>query len=443
MNITGVSEEELMKIFSIWKKAKPKQSDDKEKISNTIRLLKEIQIKINGGEDPSKIFYAYTPVIGNGSNLKKGIWKCRFNNKQDGNTYCMLYDNNRIIFETVSSREFFVEESACFNGKIKVTIFVGKNAKTKNYMLYDYRKHKIVSFDGIYKFISIPLASEFEDKGWKVLCEFKRTKNDMLLVDSKLENPLTLPNGDIWAADVFCGNTLRYENVSEVYSSTITPVLEIIVDKSSREKYFYNMVTDKFLDIPKLSLNPELNEKWNLSEWEPIIGNIKNFNNAYYISYKNPKRLVDGEYNRTYEDSPCFLFSLNGTPINICGDNMFVHIYGVMNRVLLFSKCVYKEEEKCLSEKKPPYFMDFQTKYCDETRIFTQFPNKYFIYSVEEYDFLVLSYNNKHEIYCLTNKELVFSGNNWSYEIDYKKIISDYLNKNGIDKICLEKIGFF
>lgn len=444
MRITGVSEDDLMRIFGIWNEFKEKrkktQGLSKTELNDVVRKLKEVQIRINGGEDPKKHFNGYTAIFGNGDNLRKGFFKCFYRDESTGKLFFCLIDNGKICFESVFEvSSFHVNEPR----SILLDRYVFYDEKLKHYILYNYRKHSIITVDGCSKFKDVPRDTSLrgESHGDVLFYCVKKGQNDIALLDYKTDSPVVLPNGEVWSAEIIDDRNESYKvSDATVYSKKYGVELEMIYDLSSREKYFFNIETRRFFTPPKLEISPKIDEQFNTTNWEPIISKVDGLNNffcpitMFCIEYKNPKRSV--QYDRGYHDSPLYLYKTKQTdgdpvPFNIRGDNAFRWLKCIGGRVLLFKKTYLNEEGTSFKVDEYVSFYDIINGNTVEIKGIKSYPKS----EIKRYlgkEYLYCCTDAKHYIYNLNDSEAVCFLDNGRYYMDDQEVeleIQKYLNK--------------
>ena len=435
MRITGVSKEDLERIYELWKEQAGKNKSNntlKEEMVGVVRRLKEIQIRINGGESPTKHFCAYTQIIGNGDNMRKGVYSCYYRDEHTSKTYFVLMDNAKLIFETafpVNGFNASVTENPTLTNRL--TIF---DASKNYYLLYNYRRHNLLKIDGVSRFRNVPVYHSSQEN--IIYYEVFRTKNDIAIVNYSTDEPLVLPNGEVWSARVInnLGNSSTYHtDTPQLLSPNLGEEIEVIYDLSSREKYFFNIVTKQYFAPRELSLTPALDETFELAGWEPIVSYVQDAREFFCIEYKNPKNFENGEMDRNWHESPVFLYKNDGTEFRIKGDNMFRWVKGVSNRLLVFKKTFYNEDRTSIRTDRICSFMDLKTKTVAEMGEIQDYSNRDgFIKYYKGNEYFVCKDSHRGFIYNLTESEVVDVYTDNSYYSDDNEIrIKNYLEKKG------------
>ena len=437
MQITGVSEEDLMRIFKIWnenKEKRKKNTPSKIELNNAIRKLKEVQMRINGGDDPKKYFNGYTAVVGDGNNLRKGFYKCFYKSEENNKLYFCLMDNGRLCFDSVfESSSFHVTDCR----SILPDRYVFYDSKTKRYIMYNYRKHSLLTVDGTSKFIEVPLDTSLRDNkpgDIRFYC-VKKTKHDVALLDYNTDKPVILPNGEVWSACIIDDRYDSYRvDTASIYSKKYGIELEMIYDESSREKYFFNIETRKFFKPEPFKVTQQMEDEFHVSKWEPVISRIdgldNNYVNLFCIEYKSLKNVGS----RNYHESPLFLYSGDEKPFNIRGNNMFRYIRGVDGRVLLFKKVSLSEDGTKFNIDNNFSFFDLKNGNTVEMEGFKTSATVAKIIKYLNSEYLYCSERSLHFIYNLNDCELVRNFDNGKYNLDDDEIeleIQKYLSKKG------------
>ena len=248
MRITGVSQKDLERIYQIWKHVSGSESKSIKEMNAdkkaAMLAVKEAQIRINGGENILNLLSIYNTFNGSIENPRKACFKASL---KQGPNVSFLIDKGKIIFETVS----FSEEALYHKTEYLNNIILFRENSNSEYVLYDYRLHKLVKIEGIYKFKYIP-DSNIQN------CDFYEIKlsgKDIALVNTVTNEPLVLPNGHCWFNEIRCADNIKQWRPRNRITclgvgSELTSMLEIIYDLSSGEKYFYNITLRRFVEMP-------------------------------------------------------------------------------------------------------------------------------------------------------------------------------------------------
>ena len=273
--ITGVSDEDLQRIFLIWQKRsegiKRSRQEANEGMKNVIRKLKEFQMRVNGGGDYVENMTKFNIKIskevflkeGNGNQnvqIKNSILIMEIDEPDD--FYRFIMDKGKVIFEsvfgsdrleTIMTPDSYMGRDGEVNQCIKDSIVL---KTTRFFMIYNYRYHRFVNVGSDNKFKYVPTATSYtnyDKPGVYRFYEVKKSRFDIALIDNNTAQPLKLPNGEYWFNELVMG-TNRWEPRNQVFAhfagSDNCPVLEIVYDSSSREKYFYNIEARKFITPP-------------------------------------------------------------------------------------------------------------------------------------------------------------------------------------------------
>lgn len=338
MKITGVNQADLERIYQIWAEEvnNNKSRSELNKIKkDTLLNIKEAQLRINNGENITSLIDIIHFAVGSVENIKKSV----FIGELKGTSAHFIVDKSKIIFESIGDAN--TEYST---GNRPGTIFAYNYliiCKFENYyLLYDYRQHKIVSVNDVYKFKAIPVPfysknNEFDYSFYQV----KTSHKDIALIDINTNKPLQLPNGEYWFNSMYSQTvdskwTPRNKVTALFVGDTSCSALEIIYDESSREKYFYNLTTRKFFNPPVFdgdeSLLPQLNR---FNKLEPILAKSnlgKNFIIFRFTS--NPNARWD-----TY-CTPFQLFTTDGNEVILNGTKYFKDLVYLGYNFLAYEK---------------------------------------------------------------------------------------------------------
>lgn len=374
-NITGVTPEDLQRIFQIWKKEAPNHREHKGKTIDPVekarkleglRALKYIQMRINGGEDPNTLLKPYQMLYGKMPERDEdGVVRKKVNfrncvmicskmpeGEERVNEY-FLVDKGKIIFETISEGRpnwdftmstaelYFKDESEDGAGKPhNLIIFKGNGG---GYGLYDTRRHDFVSIGGTKRFRSIP--ERWSSCGSRYLPQFMQIKmstNDIALLSLSNNMPLKLPNGECWFNDMHSNAT---KSNSESYGRSIRAdfagtnddgLIEIDYDISSGEKYFYSTEQRKFVDLSY------------------ILQYIGDENHTSLFLNTRSRRKILGEYDRIdartpgdiWRSAPSVLVGKNGNIAKIGPFDKFGDLDDENSCILCFVPVKKNEEGK-------------------------------------------------------------------------------------------------
>lgn len=298
--ITGVTPEDLKRIYDIWKREAPKHGEkrghrevdpeEKAKKLEFLRRLKYVQMRINGGEDPNgllepvEMFYGKMPDRGPDNkwmpvNFRNCVLRCRLKiNEEEGEENnsmraCFLVDKGKIVFETIvegtNTYEYTMETAEKYyqntrydtaddhtSGRLhNLIIFQGNSG---GYKLYDTRQHGFIKIGGTGSFQCIPKkwASNYGSGALPRFMQVKMSIRDIALISLSNNMPLKLPNGQYWFNDMCCV-TIRSNRDSyrrgldaQFAGTKDDGLIEIIYDESSGEKYFYSVKTGRFVNLP-------------------------------------------------------------------------------------------------------------------------------------------------------------------------------------------------
>ena len=318
--ITGVSNADLKGIYDTWKRNNGKnKSRTKTKVpkldDDLLRELKYVQMRINGGENPALLVTGYD---------KSKVWSiCSFN-FSDESSVSFLMVNKKIIFETAIPDE---EIELYYNQGVITAIELKKN---KRYVLVNNRLKSVVQIDDKFFFKAVSKIFQYSyDEHGNIMTdehdnpillrdidpnasyiEVKTGNFEIALVEPSSGLPVKLPNGQYWF-NYIAGVHVSSARGGAVGSDTILKdtLYEIIYDLSSKEKYFLDSRTGKFLDFINNNNNAPgsyslyTDDKFS-SEYIPIVmnangiddenrrtnGQFQFFSGDRCILYKNGKR---------------------------------------------------------------------------------------------------------------------------------------------------------
>ena len=349
--ITGVTPEDLQRIFEIWKKDAPKEKNKssaeekkefKAAMVPVLRRLKYAQMMINNGkgvtEALSEAGARFTACLQGDreSNKNVSVYSIEENNL----LFQFMKDRNNIIFDTLSDAFGAKIQTLC--SRYGLAENIGNDIIIVDYgnynKLYSIRYHSFIDVGGVTKFKKIPNARR-GDKN-PALMEVKNSFKDIALISLSNSKPLKLPNGQYWCNAIittYSGWDRGNEITAHFWSTTNTPIIEIIYDESSGEQYFYSLTQRKFIE----GLNK--------------ITNSEQVNSYAYGAIQDPKqyllRLNTEMHPITNYFSVCFtpdgalyhstkktLVDKAGNMVSIYGINKFGWLNSVDDRIILYRK---------------------------------------------------------------------------------------------------------
>ena len=290
--ITGVSDADLKGIYDTWKRNNGKnKSRPKIKVpkleDDLLRELKYVQMRINGGENPALLVTGYD---------KSKFWSiCSFK-FSDESSVNFLMVNKKIIFETAIPDE---EIELYYNQGVISAIELKNN---RRYVLVNNRLKSVVQIDDKFFFKAVSKISQYNyDEQGNVITapkyidtnayiEVKTGNFEIALVEPSNGQPVKLPNGQYWF-NYIAGVHVSSARGGAIGSDTILKdtLYEIIYDLSSKEKYFLDSRTGKFLDF----INNNNNAPGSYS-----LYTVDKFSSEYIPIVMNPDG-IDDEFRRT------------------------------------------------------------------------------------------------------------------------------------------------
>lgn len=355
--ITGVTDDDLKRIYEIWMKDKPANDNedepiDKEELKRSMltltRKLKYIQMQANYGGNIKELLQQANArggeiLYGNAdAPVNKTVFKAYL---QDDVTRChFLCDRGKILFESLT----FADYSDCImpmshytTGQTAPIVFIEK--KKNKVMVYNVRYHEFLTVNGTNVFKKSIINTEGNrNVSDPMYFEVKNGFNDCILVSTSDCRPLRLPNGEFISNQVRLSTGGYWRAQNQIYCDIIGvengPVIEITYDISSGEKYFFNVQTKKFLEF-----------------------NIVNDERAQYSGYgysDDPKDYtlkvntefngIPGYFSMVFSSVPTaewggylttpMLFNGQGQRISIYGKTKFKDLRSGAGRLIVFSK---------------------------------------------------------------------------------------------------------
>ena len=283
--ITGVTEEDLQRIYEMWQNGEGKVTDRNENKKFALaaaRKVKYAQILINGGEKPSTALSSVgvsvvRTIWGKEGNEAKSVVECSV----DG--YTFLMDRGKALLETMDTEQTFSllsdflgsgdNSQACKNA-----IAIEREGYTQ---IYNIRYHEMVSIEGVTKFKRIPESYNYESAAF---IEVKNAKAKTALISTTDLRPFRLPNGKSWFLFVRCEShwgepTDTTIDVSPIRTSSCC-MMEIWVSK--KKNIFYNLKNGKFYEPDSLLSEEDKTEM--LKDYTYNNGNIAFVLNSYCSS---------------------------------------------------------------------------------------------------------------------------------------------------------------
>ena len=345
--ITGVTDADLKRIYDIWntfKGTKKTNSVNKKEDTFINRSLKYLQMRINAGENPEKLFYKVRNIFGS-QKINKGTFLCgaKISETTMGTNERLVYflfDSGKIIFNTVCTNEsaFSITEN------LLVTITLNEN----KHLLYSLKHHRLLSINGVCFFRRVPDLSEYiveeEDFNKEFYFEVKQGQNDIALFSSRTMEPLQLPNGEYWF-NLIKSNVSYYYGYGtriECFVYKIegkTTCFTIIYDNSSGEQYFYNTATKSFFDIKVPSEIKIGGNRYNRYEvtteqsdgYTPFIDYSSydsNYGNIILVKYGKRDAWYNGHY---YYETSAYQILKDGKIFSIDNESWFIELSNIDN----------------------------------------------------------------------------------------------------------------
>ena len=252
--ITGVTDDDLKRIYDIWKSHKGKTtnssaSETKRAFAEEIRKLKYIQMRINAGENPNDLL-SVGKFIANGKKgvIQDSITVCRVKPEEghNGDGYCFLVDKGKIVLETVA-RSNWVRTSTFSTFLLHLECHDNSSNKSVNY-LYNIKKHQVLMVDGRYKFLSVPYSVDVSSSRYFTV---NRSTTEFAVIDALTGEALKLPNGEYWANKIkkysWEWRTSGKYGAKEIKNNAC---IDIVYDLSSGEHYLFHTGLNKFIESP-------------------------------------------------------------------------------------------------------------------------------------------------------------------------------------------------
>jgi len=285
---TGVTDEDLQRIFKIWKTDTDQRSERdmisrKERnaeVKKVTRILKYVQMLMNEGNFETQFgdyadgkqevlltnrerYNQLRDTDENGSNKKamKKVWKNSLVGVSlkisDGVYYAFLIDRGKVIFNSMVDNSNSVNNIFINVGNLNI---VAIRCGEKN-MYYDLVHHKIIDIDGVTKFKHISNTSRRDDYhdtrlGLQATQEVPYyllgdKLNKWAMLDAKTNDVIVLPNGSSWAEDIQPYGNRRYSTRDKLFAiDDGDNVIRFVYDSASGEEYYYERDLKKFIDIP-------------------------------------------------------------------------------------------------------------------------------------------------------------------------------------------------
>lgn len=284
--ITGVGQQDLDRIYAIWKAykkddgegiAKADKKEEKKKFSDALREVKYLQMRINGGENPQNLVATVRLIDGSEDNWAKSTRICRA--VTESGNYDFVMDRKKILFDTFAEQggvSLYLDSEDIINSSL--CIIRVKDMR----VIFNKRTHSLLEIDGIKLFKGVP-ANFYFGRGSKFYPYFTvaMSRTMIAVIDLKTYQPLKLPNGNCWCNEVYAFGLSTYRTQSiEGHSFATNGLIELIYDSSSNEKYFYDTDLHRYVDIPKRIVQEE--------EAVPVLCTGHSTNNLYEIRWVKP-----------------------------------------------------------------------------------------------------------------------------------------------------------
>lgn len=337
--ITGVSVDDLKRIYEIWAKdrekytkAEPKPREiTKEVIKAAFisakRRLSYAQMMMNTSEslkdaltnagvdlEQSDIYYGVPEKLDN------AITKHYI--RDDGFLFAFLTDKKKIIFDSLIRVENDTDMGKiCWDAAPGVYIVKAKN----KCCIYNGRFHEFVNVDGDQYFKKIPLNTGCQcgnrrNKSKLKFIQVKQSKTMVALLDGDTLRPLKLPNGNSYFYKVRGPNI--YNDRAEIncheLGSGNGPVIEIWASERQEDRYFFNIETKRFINSPL--------EDWHDGAFLCVDTDFHGLSGYYLLKYGSW-----GKHNK-------FLFNFKDQRVSIYGKDCFDYIDCIYGLIMVGEK---------------------------------------------------------------------------------------------------------
>lgn len=281
--ITGVSKDDLQRIYELWKANKGTKGGDRSKGIQEkkafVHKLKYAQMRMNGGESAANFFECaqilngkkWSEAEGSNVNIRKYVLAVRPKASYFGElnfNSLIIIDRGNIVFDALGYCTDYKRPKA-YTGAIyfengeenprpqNLAIFNAVIMEAQNgYTIYDTRKKEVISIDGIKTFKYLPenwarASITNSNNVWMVI---KMTAKTIALLDLRTNQPLRLPNGGYWFNRLsfpgMRGNSYRADTYCDFIIGEDCCFAEILYDESSGEKYYYSFKNHRWLTAP-------------------------------------------------------------------------------------------------------------------------------------------------------------------------------------------------
>ena len=351
---TGVNDDDLQRIFAIWKQDAPKHSNDKydtgkssvsrEEKLNVLRTLKYTQMKINGGDmNVSDTINFRLNLNGGQEELSDGKIKitkstllCR-TAFPASHTFYFIMDKGKIIFETLTPDVLYfkcyssnMDDKGPYRNKLKGYSNLSVLVTKKYIMLYDLRRHCIIDIDGETKFKCIP-GSQNREVNNRCFYEVRYGQQQLALLNAATNLPLRLPNGSCWVNNIRSNAAVGYNIIgnsnlaaSRHIGGTGGGILELTYDISSGERYFYDIDKNIFLNEDSIPKTENPSRTYILYTKFKMPGAI-----AFCAARKAAETYITG-------NAPIKVL-INGQFLEINGNDLFVELTYAGNDFIMFT----------------------------------------------------------------------------------------------------------
>ena len=260
--ITGVTDDDLKRIYDIWKMNKPSVSSNngaanaaktREMKVHALRSIKYAQMRINSGENPNQILRVIDTLGSNDTRINKILSVCRLANEDnemhdnsEDRKFMFIVDRGKILFETITQAN-----TTSFNiakDKVMFVRFYTDWNKSVSYVV-NLKTHKLLTVDGKSCFLSTPrFMPDKDDINYRYFC-VNRSAHDFVLIDSETLTPVRLPNGEYWVNNIernyYDWRAGRGKDGGRWFNED--DLLTITYDSASGEKYLFDIEQNHFL----------------------------------------------------------------------------------------------------------------------------------------------------------------------------------------------------
>ena len=213
---------------------------------------------------------SYTPLLGDGSNLRRGVFVGKILGDDEGEEdYKFIIDKGKIVFDTLIQDLYYgsaIVTDKDANGRYPCKNCIVLSSGDGRFIIYNLRTHSVVSVDGIHVFREMGVYCGKDTVFYEVACK----RDAKALINTSTNMPLVLPNGKCFYNYIISNTGNDYRGYREIRATKVdkNDLIEIRYDENST--FFFDTNRMEFVDLrPEILENginiyPHMNRNFRL-----------------------------------------------------------------------------------------------------------------------------------------------------------------------------------